>query len=300
MSCSALDALRRTVHTSSGDLSYLDVGSGPTALFVHGVGTNALLWRNVIDRLQGERRCIALDLPLHGQSPASADQDFSLPGLATVLADFCTALNLEQIDLVANDTGGAVAQTFAARHPKRLATLTLTNCDTHDNIPPPAFKPVVELAAAGQLAPMGVRQAADPEIARQSAYGAGYQDPSVLTDDLIRSFMEPVMGTLERGRQFERLLCSLRADDLLAIEPQLRTLKVPTLVVWGTDDAFFELTWAYWLRDTNPGVVEVVEVPGGRLFFTDEHPDSLVQPLRRFWGGVGTRRPATEQMTVGH
>jgi pimeloyl-ACP methyl ester carboxylesterase len=300
MSFATLDALRRTVHTRSGDLGYLEVGSGPTALFVHGVGTNALLWRNVIDRLQGERRCIAVDLPLHGQSPAVADQDFSLPGLATVLADFCAALDLDRIDLVANDTGGAIAQVFAVQHPERLATLTLTNCDTHDNIPPPAFKPVVEMAAAGLLAPMGVRQAADPALARQSAFGVGYQDPSVLTDDLILSFVAPVMGTLERGRQFERLLCSLRADDLVAIEPELRTLTVPTLVVWGTDDAFFETKWAYWLRDTIPGVVEVVEVPAGRLFFPDEYPDSLVQPLRRFWSDTGARRPATEQMTVGH
>src|SRR5438552_1274787 len=126
MSFSALDALRRTASTRSGEISYLDVGTGRPALFVHGVGTNAYLWRHVVDRLRGERRCIAIDLPLHGHSPARPDQDFTLPGLAAVLEDFCDALDLTGLDLVANDTGGAVAQVFAVRHPERLATLTLT------------------------------------------------------------------------------------------------------------------------------------------------------------------------------
>jgi pimeloyl-ACP methyl ester carboxylesterase len=287
MGAFALDDARRSVYTSSGEISYLDAGSGPIALFVHGVGTNAALWRGAIERLLGERRCVALDLPLHGQSPARPDQDFSLPGLAAVLEDFCDALGLTNVDLVANDTGGAVAQIFAVSHPERLATLTLTNCDTHDNIPPPAFKPVVEQAAAGLLAPAGLKMLAEPELARRSAFGSTYQHPDLLTDEAIRAFLEPVMGTLERGRQFERLLCSLDARDLTAIEPKLKALTVPTLVVWGTDDAFFPLSWAYWLRDTIPGVREVVEVPGGRLFFPDERPDDLVQALRRFWSSTG-------------
>lgn len=296
MSFSTLDALRRTASTRSGEISYLDVGTGPTALFVHGVGTNAYLWRNVIHQLQAERRCIAIDLPLHGRSPVCPDQDLTLPGLARVLKDFCDVLDLTGFDLVANDTGGAVAQVFAVHNSARLATLTLTNCDTQDNLPPPAFQPVVDLAAAGLLAQAGLRQVADPSLARQGGFGVGYQDPSVLSDDLIRSFLEPVFGTLERGRQFERLLCSLRAADLVAIEGDLRRLTVPTLVVWGTDDAFFDLKWAYWLRETIPGVAEVVEVPGARLFFPDERPDSLVQPLRRFWSRVAERQGPAESL----
>jgi pimeloyl-ACP methyl ester carboxylesterase len=295
MRLSAIDQFRRTVHTSAGEISYLDAGTGQVALFVHGVGTNAYLWRNVIDRLRHERRCIALDLPLHGRSPARADQDFSLPGLAGVLEDFCDALDLTSVDLVANDTGGAVAQVFAVQHTGRLATLTLTNCDTQDNLPPAAFKPIVDQAAAGLLAPGGPRLVANPELARKGGFGAGYEDPSVLSDELVRAFVEPVFGTLDRGRQFERLLVSLEARDLVAVETGLKALTVPTLIVWGTDDAFFDLKWAYWLRDTIPGVTEVVEVPGARLFFPDERPDSLAEPLRRFWSRVGDSQQAAER-----
>lgn len=153
MQLEQFNSLRRTIRTASGDAAYIDVGAGPTALFIHGVGTSSYLWRSLIGELARERRCVAVDLPLHGRTPAVPKQDFSLTALARFVADFCEALELDRIDVVANDTGGAVAQIFAARHPQRLASLTLTNCDTHDNVPPKAFKPVVMLARAGLMAP---------------------------------------------------------------------------------------------------------------------------------------------------
>src|SRR5580658_6401452 len=109
------DKQRSQVKTRSGPASYIDTGgSGRPALFVHGVGTSSYIWRHVIGQLDGERRCVAIDLPLHGQTPATAGQDFSLPGLARFVADCCEALELSDVDMVANDTGGAVAQVFAA------------------------------------------------------------------------------------------------------------------------------------------------------------------------------------------
>src|ERR1700723_55484 len=169
-----LDAHRHTVTTRSGDISYIDIGAGPVALFVHGIATNAYLWRNVISALVTERRCIAVDLPLHGQSPVTAGQDLSIAALAAGLDDFCDVLGLTGIDLVANDTGGAIAQVFAARHPYRLATLTLTNCDTVDNLPPEAFKPMVELAGAGNLAPSPVAMCSNLEAAAKISFASGH------------------------------------------------------------------------------------------------------------------------------
>jgi pimeloyl-ACP methyl ester carboxylesterase len=86
-------------------------------LFVHGVGSSSYLWRHVIEQLDGQRRCVAFDLPLHGRTPAAAGQDFSLPGLARFLADCCEALELADIDLVANDTGGAISQVLRSAAP---------------------------------------------------------------------------------------------------------------------------------------------------------------------------------------
>jgi len=290
MQLSELNAHRHTAATRFGEISYLDLGAGPTALFVHGIATNAYLWRHVMDALSGQRRCIAIDLPLHGQSPVTAEQDLSLAALAAGLDDFCEVLGLTGIDLVANDTGGAIAQIFAARHPQRLATLTLTNCDTVDNLPPEAFKPMVELAAAGNLAPSAVAMFANVEAAAQISFASGYEHLDLIDRDVIRSYLQPCFGTIERARQFERLLVSLRVGDLQAVMPQLGELTVPTLVVWGTGDAFFDVSWAYWLRDTIPGTTRVITVDGARLFFPEERPMDLVPHLEQHWAAVAAAR----------
>ena len=290
MQLPALDAHRHTVTTRAGDISYIDIGTGPVALFVHGIATNAYLWRNVISALVTERRCIAVDLPLHGQSPVTDGQDLSIAALAAGLDDFCDVLGLTGIDLVANDTGGAIAQIFAARHPQRLATLTLTNCDTADNLPPEAFKPMVELAAAGTLAPSAVELFGDLRAAAQLSFGSSYEHLDQIDPEIVRSYLEPCIGTLERARQFERLLVALDAGDLAAVTPQLRELTVPTLVVWGTGDTFFDLSWAYWLRDTIPGATRVITVHDARLFFPEERPMDLVPHLEQHWSAATTLR----------
>jgi pimeloyl-ACP methyl ester carboxylesterase len=290
MQLTELEAHRHTAATRSGDISYLDVGTGPTALFVHGIASNAYLWRHVISAMATQRRCIALDLPLHGRSPVTAEQDLSLAALAAGLDDFCETLGLTGIDLVANDTGGAIAQIFAARHPQRLATLTLTNCDTAGNLPPDSFKPVIELAAAGNLAPTAVEMFGDLETSAQVSFGSAYEHLDRADRDVIRSYLEPCVGTIERARQFERLLVSLDASDLEAVTPQLSELTVPTLVVWGTGDEFFDVSWAYWLRDTIPGTTRVVTVDDARLFFPEERPMDLVPHLEQHWAAVTAAR----------
>jgi pimeloyl-ACP methyl ester carboxylesterase len=279
-----LDKYRSQVDTRSGPASYIDTGGpGRPVLLVHGVGSSSYLWRNVIGQLDGERRCVAFDLPLHGSTPAAAGQDFSLPGLARFLADCCEALGLTDIDVVANDTGGAITQVFTAGRPERLHTLTLTNCEAHNNVPPKALLPAVLLARMGLLARLAPRMMRDIPRARKRFFGSVYQDVANLPEDIARAWLEPLAGTAESARQFQRLMTSLHARDLLAIEPALARLQVPTLIVWGTGDRAFRLKWAYWLRDTIPGASEVVEIDGARLFFPDERAAELTAALRRHW-----------------
>jgi len=257
---------------------------------VHGLATNAYLWRNGIGALTTQRRCVAVDRPLHGRSPVTAGQDLSVAALAAGLEDFCDALGLTGIDLVANDTGGAIAQIFAARHPERLASFTLTNCDTAGNLPPEEFKPTVELARAGNLAPTAVALFADLDAAAKVAFGNGYEHLDRVDPAVIRSYLEPCFGSLERAREFERLLSAMDDADLAAVTPQLRELTVPTLIVWGTGDAFFDVSWAYQLRDTIPGTTRVVTVDGARLFFPDERPMDLVPHLEQHWTAAAAVR----------
>ncbi len=279
-----LDKYRGQVQTPSGPASYIDTGGpGRVALFVHGLGTSSYLWRHVIDQLDGQRRCVAVDLPLHGLTPAAADQDFTLPGFARFLAGFCAGLELSDIDLVANDTGGAISQVFATGHPELLHTLTLTNCETHKNMPPKVLLPAAWLAQLGLAARIAPRLLRDIRRGRKRFYGLGYQDIENLPEDLARFWLETQFATPELARQNQRIMTSLHARDLLAVEPALARLQVPTLIVWGTSDIFFRRKWAYWLRDTIPGATEVVELSGARLFFPDERATEFTAALRRHW-----------------
>jgi pimeloyl-ACP methyl ester carboxylesterase len=284
-----LERQRRFVPTADGCVSLLDVGSGPATLFVHGIGTNALLWRHVIAAVSESRRCIAVDLPLHGQSPLTEGQSLGLTAFADLLEAVCAELKLEDIDVVANDTGGAVAQIFAVRHSERVRSLALTNCETHDNVPPKAVKPSVMLARVGVLAWTGPRLVRNPARARRVVFGTGYERLDALPENVVTSFLDPLLGTRARARDFQRWLLSLRAAELLAIEPGLRRLDVPALIVWGTGDIFFDVRWAHWLAHTLPHVTELVELPAARLFFPDERAPELVTALRRHWSTMQTR-----------
>ena len=285
----------RTVATRHGELAYLDVGEGPPAVFVHGLFVSAYMWRDVIEALSGERRCIGYQLPGHGGSTVAPEQELSLTAQAEMLEAFCEALELRDVDLVANDTGGAVAQAFAVRRPELLRTLTLTNCEARDVMPSqdPLPQLIQATAERGELAPLLFAQGRELEFARGDAgIGVGLEHPERLTEDDVAGYLEPHFSTLENAREIERTMRSLRSDDLAALEPGLRRLEVPTLMVWGTGDPFFGVELAHWLRDTIPGAREVVEVDGGKLFWPGERPGELVPHLRRHWAWAGAAEPA--------
>jgi len=110
-----------------------------------------------------------------------------------------------------------------------------------------------------------------------------YADPRVLTDEVIRLYLKPLLCSQERIEAFQRYWLGFDNAQTVAVHSALRTLQVPTLIVWGLKDIFFDKKWAYWLMDTIPGAKRVVEVADGRLFFPEDRPDALVEPVLKFW-----------------
>src|SRR5260370_23511252 len=149
MSSQQIPTITHSVETLSGRISYASAGSGPVALFVHGALLNKHLWRHQLAGLSDIRRCIAVDLLAHGETEIEPDQDVSTTANANMLMEMLDALQIERVDLIGNHSGGGIVQIFAALHPERVRTLTLTNCDPHDNWPPAAFRPLPHKAAAG-------------------------------------------------------------------------------------------------------------------------------------------------------
>ena len=226
--------VHRSVQTASGFISYTEQGTGPVALFVHGVLLNGYLWRHQLEDLSDIRRCIAVDLLAHGDTEIAPDQDVSVTANAKMLKEFLDALHIGQVDLVGNDSGGGIAQIFAALYPERVRSLTLTDCDTRDNWPPEAFKPFLAMAAAGGLRGTLKTMLSDKGAYRSSqALGPAYEDPEQLSDDSIERYLRPLVKTEQRTRDLERFLAAFDNRHTLAIEAKLKTLQVPTLVVWA-------------------------------------------------------------------
>jgi pimeloyl-ACP methyl ester carboxylesterase len=286
MDVSTFIARRRTLPADGGEIAYTEFGdeAAPAALFVHGLATGGLMWRNVIEQLAATNRCIAIDLPAHGGTPARADM--SVAAMAEVLAELCGGLGLGQVDLVGNDTGGAISQIFAARYPGGLRSLTLTNCDTDGNFPPPEFAPMVELARQGKLAEGFAGVAGSPASRAAGPLAVLYEDPAKVPDEVWLEYYGPGSGApLDRARDVERMMAAFDPAYLAAVTPVLRTLRVPTLIVWGTaEENNFGVKWAYQLRETIPGARDVIEVDGAKLLFPEERPGDLVPHLREFWG----------------
>jgi pimeloyl-ACP methyl ester carboxylesterase len=192
--------------------------------------------------------------------------------------------------LVGNDSGGAIAQIFAANYSSRLNSLILTNADVHDGWPPPQVRPLMEHARNGTIAAIFQSLVERPDLARER-YGRGepvplfrsYADPSVLTDEVIRLYLQPLLSSKHRIEAFQRYWLGFDNKHTVAIYRALKTLQVPTLIVWGLKDFFFDKKWAYWLKDTIPAAKRVVEVEDARLFFPEDRPDTLAAPMLEFW-----------------
>jgi pimeloyl-ACP methyl ester carboxylesterase len=292
MEIAEFHAGRRIAEVASGRIAFFEKGNGPAALFVHGVPLNGYHWRHVIDRIEHRRRCIAIDLMGLGHTEISRSQDVSFTAQARMIAEVLDYLSIERIDLIGNDSGGAIAQIFAAHYPNRLRSLVLTNCDVHDGWPPPQVLPLMERSRNGTLAP--VFQTLDrPDLARER-YASGesvplfrsYADPSVLSDEIIRLYLQPLLSSQERIEAFQRYWLAFDNAQTVAIHSALKGLQVPTLIVWGLEDIFFDKKWAYWLKDTIPGARRVIEVEDARLFFPEDRPDALTEPMLQFWDEI--------------
>jgi pimeloyl-ACP methyl ester carboxylesterase len=254
MAASKSLSTKQRVPTSSGRISYTEQGSGPVALFVHGVLLNGYLWRHQQAGLSGVRRTIAVDLLAHGDTDIASDQDVSVTANAKMLNDFLDALNIDKVDVVGNDSGGGISQIFSALYPERVRSLTLTNCDTHDNWPPEAFKPFVAMVKAGGLRGTLDAMLSDKSIYRSAdALGPAYEHPEKVTDETIERYLRPFLATEQRTRDLERFVGAFDNKHTVAIQPKLRSLKAPTLIVWGTDDIYFDVKWSHWLGHDDSG-----------------------------------------------
>jgi pimeloyl-ACP methyl ester carboxylesterase len=278
-----------TVDLPYGALHYQQAGSGAPIVFLHGYLMGANLWDPVVRLLDGEFRCITPELPFGAHpTPMARDADLTTAGLGRLVADFLQALDLREVTLVGNDSGGAVAQVVAARHPQRLGGLVLASCDAFDNYPPKLFRPLIAAARVGALTPLLASLKIRPARSLPSAYGwlAHCQPPHELIDGWIANYLA------DKGvrRDTRRLTAALGDDAFMGqIAAELAGFTKPVLLAWAADDKHFPLDHARRLAGILPDArLELIE--GSRTWVMRDQPEHTALLIGRF-----ARRTATTQ-----
>jgi pimeloyl-ACP methyl ester carboxylesterase len=278
--------MRQIASTRYGDIAFVERGAGPAALFVHGLPLNGFQWRGALERLARFRRCIAPDLMGLGYSVIPAGQSLTPESQAEMLSLLLDSLRVLSVDLVGSDSGGAVAQIFLARYPQRVRTLLLTNCDVHEDSPPPALLPVIAASRAGTFVDeVLVPQLNDKANARLSTGlgGCCYTYPADLAPETIECYLAPLATSALRKAQFHEYCVALDRNPLLAIESALKRSTVPLRVVWGTGDTIFHPSGPDWLERTFPNARGVRRIEGANLFFPEEMPEIIAEEARGLW-----------------
>src|SRR5688572_6781266 len=238
----AWNAARRFASLRFGRIAYVDRGTGQAALFLHGFPLSSFQWRGAFDRLADDRRCVAADFLGLGFTEVAPGQSCAPNAQVEMLATLLDSLSISTVDLIANDSGGAVAQLFVLRYPQRVRTMLLTNCDVEPDSPPAALKPVLDLAREGKFADAWLAPwVANKSLARSKdgLGGLTFTHPENPTDEAIDQYLAPLVSSPERKVLVHAYALGLDPNPLAGIEASLKRCTVPTRIIWGTGDPIF-------------------------------------------------------------
>jgi pimeloyl-ACP methyl ester carboxylesterase len=270
------------VHLPAGTIRYRDTGDGAPIVFAHGLLVDGTLWRKVTPPLEGDFRCVVPDLPLGSHRvPMEPDADLSPPGLARILAEFIEALGLDDVTLVGNDTGGAIAQLVATRHPERLGRLVLTPCDAYENFLPPFFRPLQYAARVPGLLTALVQPARLGAVQR-GPLGFGFLiSRRAMEPEVIDSWLRPFLSDRGIRRDTTRFLRSISSRYTLEAADRLREFDRPALIAWAPEDRFFKLSYGERLAAAIPDA-RLVRIEDSLTFVPEDQPRRLAQEIAGF------------------
>jgi pimeloyl-ACP methyl ester carboxylesterase len=271
------------VEVAGGEIECFQRGEGPVLVFAHGWLANANLWRKVVDQLADRFRCIALDLPFGSHRvPMRADADLTPAGCGEIVAQTLAALDLRDVTLVGNDSGGAYSQIATAARPDRVARLVLNSCETpYDEFPPPPFDGLPAIAADPAALGQLFEALRDRAIrSTPAAYGLLIKRP---IDDLVSdSYALPCIADPDVLHDASRVISSAASAPVHAAGQRLLdSFERPVLFAWGPGDRVFPLAHAQrYAAELADG--RVVPIPDAYSFTPEDQPRLLAAAIAEF------------------
>jgi pimeloyl-ACP methyl ester carboxylesterase len=266
-----------------GRIRYRDSGcDGPALVFIHGVFVDSAVWRKLETPLVAKGfRFVAPDLPLGAHTlPMRPDADMSPKGAAALIASLLAALDLQDVTLVATDTGGAIVQLLLAHGCERVARVVLTPCDSFDNFLPPSIRVMQYAARVPGLISLGAQPLRSRRVRRIVYHTLAKHG---VPDEITAGWTQPLVNNPGIRRDLARFLAAIDYRETLAAAETLRGFDKPVLLLWPRRAPYFPFDhaerWAQLLPDAR-----LVEVPDSYTFVSEDQPDILVRELATFVG----------------
>ena len=266
------------VTTPRGDVEVRLEGpaDAPVLLFTHGALVSSTLWDSLVERLSGRYRCVIPDLPLGSHRvPLRADADLTPPAVADLVTEIMDALALTRATIVGNDSGGAIAQLIATRHPSRVERLVLTNCDAFEVMPPRGYGYMKLFRFAWLARAMGRLALRAPWLGKLP-FTWGPLGACSLDD--IRNWTRPLATNPRISRDFAKFMADVDARHTMAAAMELRTFEQPVRLIWGDTDPFFPVDLARRLVAQCPDA-SLTLVPGGRAYVMRDNPGAVAHAI---------------------
>jgi pimeloyl-ACP methyl ester carboxylesterase len=274
----------QTVELPAGPVRYHDSGDGPAIVFVHGYLVNANLWRKLVPLLSGRYRCITPDWPLGSHTvPVRPEADLTPPGIAGIITDFLEALDLRDVTLFGNDSGGAYSQVAAASRPKRVGALVLSSCETPDCTWPPTPGGFVLLKATATH-PATYRALYQVLRFRRTwrwhnTYGWLAKHPIEIA--AMESYVRPVIERADIRHDGRKAIGSVSAAySRAAAEQLIADFDKPVLALWAAEDRVFPLTHAERFAALLGASLETV--PDSYTYTAEDQPAHTAELLDDF------------------
>jgi pimeloyl-ACP methyl ester carboxylesterase len=272
---------QQEVRLPGGTVRYRERGAGPTLLFVHGLLVNGALWRKVVPELAPDFRCIAPDWPLGSHEvPLGDAADWTPAGMAALIADFMAALELDDVTLVGNDSGGALSQLVVTRHPERVGRLVLTPCDAFDNFPPKMFRYLGWAAKVpGGMAP--IVQSMRLRANRRTPIAFGWLTKRRLPNAVSDHYVNPVIHDRRIREDARAFILGVDSAYTIAAAEKLSGFDRPVLLAWAPEDRFFPIAHAERLAELLPDA-RLARIEDSRTFVSEDQPQRLAELIAGF------------------
>jgi pimeloyl-ACP methyl ester carboxylesterase len=274
------EATMQTVELTSGPIEYLDTGSGPTIVLLHGLAMDGTVWRHVVADLSAEYRCVVPTMPLGGHRlPVKPQFELSPGSVAMLIGEFIEALDLRDVTLVENDAGRA--QTFASTLPPRVARLVLASCEAFDNYPPGLPGKTVALAAK---VPGGLNALVQPlrlRCLRRLPMALGWMSKRKVPHHVTDGWLRPLLSNRQIRHDLTRYLRAVTKRDMIDAAVGLPRFDRPALVVWAEEDLVMPIETGRRLAQILPRG-EFVTILDSRTLIPEDQPQELSRVIRDF------------------